>query len=82
MRDFHSEPRVEVSGYIHKFWDAFKKLCDSFAIRIVLVLDGRRNPAKMDTNKERDSKRNEALQKLNALLLEGDEDDSDEVLHL
>lgn len=82
VRDFHSEPRIEVSGYIHKFWDAFKKLCDSFAIRIVLVLDGRRNPAKLDTNNERDSKRNEALQKLNALFLEGDEDDSDEVLQI
>ena len=82
VRDFHSEPRLEVSGYIHKYWDAFKKLCDTFSIRIVLVLDGRRNPAKLDTNNLRNTKRNDALTKLKALLLEGDAEDSDELLRL
>ena len=82
VRDFHSEPRLEVSGYVHKYWDAFKKLCDTFAIRIVLVLDGRRNPAKLDTNDLRNTKRDEALTKLTTLLLEGDVEDSDELLRL
>ena len=48
----------------------------------MLVLDGRRNAAKFDTNNERESKRNDALVKLNALLSNGDEDDSEQVLKL
>ena len=82
VRDFHSEPRLEVTRYIHKFWDTFKKLCDSFSIQLVLVLDGRRNAAKFDTKSQREAKRDDALVKLKALLSNGDEDDSEQVLKL
>ena len=47
VRDFHADPRVDISAHITKFWDYFKKLCDGFAIKLILVLDGRRNPAKL-----------------------------------
>ena len=82
VRDFHSDPRIDISAYITKFWDSFKKLCDGFSIKLVLVLDGRRNPAKFDTNVLRESKRADAFQKLNALLQTGDEDDAEKVLKL
>ena len=82
VRDFHSEPRIDTSGQIRKFWDSFKKICDGFDIKLVLVLDGRRNNAKFDTNQLRESRRAEALQKLYDLLLNGDVDDSENVLKL
>ena len=50
VRDFHTDPRVDTSAYITKFWDSFKKLCDGFSIKLVLVLDGRRNPAEFETS--------------------------------
>lgn len=82
VRDFHADPRVDTSAYIAKFWDSFKKLCDGFSIKLVLVLDGRRNPAKFDTNALRESKRADAFEKLNTLLQNGDEDDTEKVLKL
>ena len=82
VRDFHSEPRIDTSGQIKKFWDSFKKVCDGFDIKLVLVLDGRRNVAKFDTNQLRESRRADAIQKLNDLLLNGDIDDSEKVLKL
>lgn len=33
VRDYHSEPRLELTGYIHKFCDSFKKLCDALSIQ-------------------------------------------------
>jgi hypothetical protein len=50
VRDFHCEPRLDISAHIYKFWDLFKKTCDNYSILIVPVLDGMRNPAKKDTN--------------------------------
>ena len=82
VRDFHAEPRIDTSEYITKYWDSFKKNCDKFAIKLVLVLDGRRNSAKYDTNVLRESIRAEAFEKLNTLLLNGDDDDFESVLKL
>ena len=53
VRDFHADSRVDISAHITKFWDSFKKLCDGFAIKLILVLDGRRNPAKFEELKLR-----------------------------
>jgi 5'-3' exonuclease len=82
VRDFHCEPRLDISAHIYKFWDLFKKTCDNYSILIVLVLDGMRNPAKKDTNVLRDTMRQRNLQKLEELLSNGDNDDGDEVLKL
>ena len=82
VRDFHSDPRLDLSAYIDKYWDSFKKICDSFGIKLVLVLDGKRNFAKSETNVVRESKRDESIVKLETLLLNGDQDDSEKVLKL
>ena len=82
VRDFHCEPRLDTSAQILKFWDSFKKLCDRFDIKLVLVLDGRRNTAKFDTNQLRDAKRAAIIVKLNELLLNANSDDSEEILKL
>ena len=82
VRDFHCEPRLDVSSQIYKFWDLFKKLCDKYCITLVLVLDGKRNPAKKDTNVSRESLRADNILKLNDLLINGDEDDLDDVLRI
>ena len=82
VRDFHCQPRLDVSSHIYKFWDLFKKSCDKYSISIVLVLDGKRNPAKKDTNVLRDTIRKRNLQKLEELLINGDYDDADEVLRI
>ena len=63
VRDFHCQPRLDVSSHIYKFWDLFKKSCDKYSISIVLVLDGKRNPAKKDTNVLRDTIRKRNLQR-------------------
>ena len=81
-RDFHSEPRGDVSGYIDRYWDSFKKICDSFGIKLILVLDGKRNFAKSDTNVLRESIREEYITQLKALLSDRDEDDSEKLLKL
>ena len=67
VRDFHADPHVDISAHITKFWDSFKKLCDGFAIKLILVLDGRRNPAKFDTNVLRESKRAEIVSSASSL---------------
>ena len=76
------EPRVDISDYIDKFWDSFKKICDSFGIKLILVLDGKRNFAKSDTNVLRESIREGYITELKALLSDGDEDDSEKLLKL
>lgn len=82
VRDFHCEPRLDVSGHIHKFWDLFKQSCDKYRITLVLVLDGKRYSAKKDTNVSRESIRADNLSKLSDLILNGDEDDIDDVLKI
>jgi nucleoside 2-deoxyribosyltransferase len=82
VRDFHYKPRLDTSPQIVKFWDSFKKICDRFGIKLVLVLDGRRNTAKIDTNKLREAMRAATILKLDELLQNANIDDSEKVLKL
>ena len=82
VRGFHCEPRLDVLSEIYKFWDLFKKLCDKYCITLVLVLDGKRDPAKKDFNVSRESLRADNILKFNGLLINGDEDDLDDVLRI
>lgn len=82
VRDFHVQPRVDISAHIEKYWDSFKKVCDEFNIVMVLVLDGKRNPAKLDTNLSREADRDKSFSKMNELLKNGDQDDMENLLKL
>ena len=62
VREFHAQPRVDISSHIDKYWDSFKKVCDEFDIVMVLVLDGKRNPAKFDTNLSREALREKSFE--------------------
>lgn len=76
VRDYHCEPRLNVSSQIYKFCDLFKILCDKYCITLVLVLDEKRNPM------SRESLRADNILKLDDLLINGDEDDLDDVLRI
>ena len=57
VRVFHAQPRVDISSHIDKYWDSFKKTCDEFDTVMVLVLDGKINPAKLDQSFTRSAQR-------------------------
>lgn len=54
---FSVEPPMNMDALVYEFWDGLLKALQQYAITMVLVIDGARNPAKTATNTDRETQR-------------------------
>jgi 5'-3' exonuclease len=82
VKDFHHDPPIGLTDYIFDFLDDFYSKLTEHNVKMILVLDGLRNPMKSDTNAAREARRLDTEIRWRDLVEQPTQYDLDQVLSL